>query len=71
MTLPARVIARGVTFTGLLVVGIALRVELAVTLSFGVAAISGGDVSGAERLAEADAALYLAKERGRDRVIAA
>jgi len=44
---------------------------LAVTMSFGVAATDGGTFSGAELLAEADAALYVAKAHGRDRVIAA
>ncbi|RKQ86106.1 diguanylate cyclase (GGDEF)-like protein [Solirubrobacter pauli] len=44
---------------------------LPVTMSFGVSATSGGTFVGAELLAEADAALYVAKARGRDRVIAA
>jgi len=44
---------------------------LAVTMSFGVAATTGGAFAGAELLAEADAALYVAKAHGRDRVIAA
>lgn len=45
--------------------------ELEVTMSFGVAATAGGAFAGDELLAEADAALYVAKAHGRDRVIAA
>jgi diguanylate cyclase (GGDEF)-like protein len=44
---------------------------LPVTMSFGVAATSGGAFAVGGLLAEADAALYVAKARGRDRVIAA
>ncbi|MDA0184803.1 GGDEF domain-containing protein [Solirubrobacter phytolaccae] len=45
--------------------------EQRVTMSFGVAATSGGAFAADELLAEADAALYVAKAGGRDRVIAA
>jgi diguanylate cyclase (GGDEF)-like protein len=44
---------------------------LPVTVSFGVAATGGGPFDGEVLLAEADAALYVAKERGRDRVVVA
>jgi PleD family two-component response regulator len=40
-------------------------------MSFGVAATAGGAFAADELLAEADAALYVAQARGRDRVIAA
>ena len=44
---------------------------LPVTVSFGVAATGGGAFDGEALLAEADAALYVAKARGRDRVVVA
>ena len=44
---------------------------LPLTVSFGVAATGGGPFEGEMLLAEADAALYVAKERGRDRVVVA
>ncbi|MDA0173904.1 GGDEF domain-containing protein [Solirubrobacter taibaiensis] len=44
---------------------------LPVTVSFGVAATGGGPFDGEALLAEADAALYVAKARGRDRVVVA
>jgi diguanylate cyclase (GGDEF)-like protein len=44
---------------------------LPVTVSFGVAATGGGPFDGEVLLADADAALYVAKARGRDRVVVA
>jgi two-component system cell cycle response regulator len=41
-----------------------------VTVSIGVAAREEGDASSAEVLKRADQALYLAKQRGRNRVVA-
>ena len=39
------------------------------TVSFGVAATGGGRFDGEALLADADAALYVAKAGGRDRVV--
>ena len=51
---------------------VADRVDgLPVTVSFGVAATAGGRFDGEALLAEADAALYVAKAHGRDRVAVA
>ncbi|HYE52431.1 MAG TPA: GGDEF domain-containing protein [Azospirillaceae bacterium] len=44
---------------------------LTVTTSIGVAAYRGGEATWQQMLAEADLALYAAKRRGRDRVVAA